>query len=908
MIPALSLSPALAFALEAAAKATLVLLAAGAASAAVSLRGGSAAARHLVWTLGVCGALALPVLSAVLPGWRTPLLTIAAPRAEAPAASAAPAAFAPTADGPVASLAPADGAPRTAASATGAVESASTEVASVAQASTGDAGMGIGLGAAAVALYLAGVLAVIGRLAIGRWSVGRLARRAASAGEPAWAAQVRDVAWEMDVRRPVRVLRSPEATMPMTWGILHPTVLLPAEADAWPEERRRVVLLHELAHVARHDCLTQTLAAAACALYWFNPAAWLAARRLRVERELACDDRVLTAGTRARDYATHLLEVARAFRPARLAGPVAVSMARPSQLEGRLLAVLDSVRNRGMMTRASAVGAAVLALAVVLPLAAIRPAQAQDAPAGVTFHDGPRPWNDTTKVKPPRSRDAYPDLDAAMRAGVQDYSIPARQGERLTLRLPAGVSARVEAWDRPSVHVRVDDRELRVNAARGEGGPHVTVTGRPAADTGTEPHVRIQAPRDFDVDAQADGGGLEIGALNGTFTGTVREGGIAFVGSRGTVRMTARGGGAYISRTHLDGRLVMDGGGALVDRNTGNLDVSGAAAIASGRPGGQMRVDVPGNARSGQGEEIACSGDACTITTAQGGRAARTTVATGQGGRVTATTAQGRGVTVVSGQAVAGAPARTATVSGTTQSAAAAPVRITGSGQTVTVAPSRTTGSGQTITIAPSRVAASGQTVTVAPSRTTGSGQTITIAPSRVAASGQAVTVAPSRVRGSGQGVTIAPSRVERARGADVYLDGTVVSVDDQQPGTVTVTSADGQATTVTTRDGGTIRGQARSGGASTTVARDDQGYAYSTGDVPGRIAAIRQMARNAPPEAAAQGIGRLTFGDEDVRVQRAGVDELERMGTRTAREQLRRISRDHPSREIRARAAEALR
>ena len=75
-------------------------------------------------------------------------------------------------------------------------------------------------------------------------------------------------------------------------------------------------------------------------MYWFHPGAWWVARRLRIERELACDDRVIAAGTQARDYAGHLLEIAYSFGDHR-APALAVSMARPRQLEGRMLAALD---------------------------------------------------------------------------------------------------------------------------------------------------------------------------------------------------------------------------------------------------------------------------------------------------------------------------------------------------------------------------------------------------------------------------------------------------------------------------------------------------------------------------------------------------------------------------------------
>ena len=135
--------------------------------------------------------------------------------------------------------------------------------------------------------------------------------------------------------------------MPMAFGTRQPTIVVPAIADTWAEDRRRAVVLHELAHVARYDCFTQTLAFAACAVYWFHPAAWWAARRLRVERELACDDRVIAAGGRAREYADHLLEIAYAFGGDR-APALAVSMARPRQLEGRMLAALDAARNRSV--------------------------------------------------------------------------------------------------------------------------------------------------------------------------------------------------------------------------------------------------------------------------------------------------------------------------------------------------------------------------------------------------------------------------------------------------------------------------------------------------------------------------------------------------------------------------------
>jgi beta-lactamase regulating signal transducer with metallopeptidase domain len=151
--------------------------------------------------------------------------------------------------------------------------------------------------------------------------------------------------------RDVRVLLGPSTAMPMTWGLLRPTVLLPEGAESWPVDQLDAALRHELAHARRRDTLTQLIADIGCALYWFNPLAWLAAHRLRVEREHACDDEVLASGSKPSDYATQLLDMTRALRAARLTAMAAIPMARPSQLRDRLEAVLDEDRVRGRLSR-----------------------------------------------------------------------------------------------------------------------------------------------------------------------------------------------------------------------------------------------------------------------------------------------------------------------------------------------------------------------------------------------------------------------------------------------------------------------------------------------------------------------------------------------------------------------------
>lgn len=175
----------------------------------------------------------------------------------------------------------------------------------------------------------------------------------------------------------------------MTWGIVCPRLLLPDEAIQWSAQRRRVVLLHELGHVARWDCLAEWVSRIAIAVYWFHPLLWLAGVKMRGERERACDDLVLRCGHSACSYAEHLLEVAAAANP-RVAD-VAIAMARTSEIEMRLQTILDERINRRALTLAAAVACIATACGLVLSLAMVRAATPMPAASGATTAVKPSP-------------------------------------------------------------------------------------------------------------------------------------------------------------------------------------------------------------------------------------------------------------------------------------------------------------------------------------------------------------------------------------------------------------------------------------------------------------------------------------------------------------------------------------
>jgi HEAT repeat protein/beta-lactamase regulating signal transducer with metallopeptidase domain len=351
-------------------KATVLLGVAGVAT--LALGRASAAMRHLVWTLAIGSALLLPVLSAALPRWQLPIVRVtAAP----PLSIDLPETRARLRQG----YGGAGEALRAKAETSEPVDAPAAAVESIAPAQPIPAEVPptpISLGMMLLSVWAVGAALVLSRLIVGLLAVRWLARRTAPVLDAPWLPLAVELASDLGVTHRLRFLESARATMPMACGILRPTVLMPADAVRWPIERLRIVLLHELAHVKRRDCLTHVVVQLACALYWFNPLAWIAARHIRTERERACDDLVLASGTRGADYAEELLEIARGMRagrfPALLTGAT-LAMAHRSQLEGRLIAILDPRVPRAGVSRVRAAVAMATVACALPPLATLQP-------------------------------------------------------------------------------------------------------------------------------------------------------------------------------------------------------------------------------------------------------------------------------------------------------------------------------------------------------------------------------------------------------------------------------------------------------------------------------------------------------------------------------------------------------
>ena len=386
-------------------KSAVVLV--GAFAASMLLRRASASVRHHIWSMALASILLLPLLAAAMPAWQLPLLPrvpvvedLLARLTQAPGLAPEPVPD----RGPEPQLEPRPQAepepqlePRPEPGAEPQanplpnpepMESSEQEPSSTVSGTTsGSDGGGPGAGTPALgfwlfAIWISVATGLLGRLLIGACVASWIARTAEKVEDPSWKRLAQRLARQLGIPTGVALVRNERTGMPMAWGLFRPVVLLPSDSTTWSAQRRHVVLLHELAHLKRHDCQTQILAQIACAVHWFNPLVWQAARRLRAEREQACDDLVLASGTKGTDYAQHLLEIARSMRFIDHAAWAAVSMAKPSQMEGRLMAILDSDRDRRSLTRVTSLSAVLLVAALVLPLAALQPwAEAEEAAA-----------------------------------------------------------------------------------------------------------------------------------------------------------------------------------------------------------------------------------------------------------------------------------------------------------------------------------------------------------------------------------------------------------------------------------------------------------------------------------------------------------------------------------------------
>lgn len=275
----------------------------------------------------------------------------------------------------------------------------------------------------AVLLWLSVSAALLARLLLGVVGARRLLQRAHRGNDPAILRQLGVLAGRAGVEPVPDLLYSREISIPVAVHLGRPAILVPDGFEAWSQRQRASVLLHELAHLHRYDGWVQLLARTALAVHWFNPLAWVAASRLWLERERACDDFVLRAGLRPSDYAGDLLAVARRALPSPV--PAAVAFARTEHLAPRVRSILASPEHRRSPRWSTLMTLPALLLALLVPAAAAFPVAV--APQPPPASPGTPPGINAVEVLPAApsalpQEEARPSIDELVRMRIHGVS------------------------------------------------------------------------------------------------------------------------------------------------------------------------------------------------------------------------------------------------------------------------------------------------------------------------------------------------------------------------------------------------------------------------------------------------------------------------------------------------------
>lgn len=328
----------------------------------------SASFRHALLASALLGVMLLPFLMAFAPGWQTGIIPsfLAAPNPNGPEPEKGLTRVSLALDIPKSGVA-VNGITMAAWDAQPVAMSTPAHITAV---NLSYPGTGASVFYLLAGLWAAGVAFMLIKLVTGLYGTARLSHQSEKVAGYPWMQLLQWFRDRTPLKRRVQLLKSSQVTVPATWGMIKPVVMLPEESNQWPLDQCSSVLFHELSHVKRRDFPIRFLARLSCSLYWFNPLCWMVFRRLKREQEKACDEMVLQSGVKASTYASHLLQMKKA---ADLGGPgqqpaAAIAMAGKSEFNERMHSILKkqlNLKEVKMKTKVSLLVITMLAVVLV---------------------------------------------------------------------------------------------------------------------------------------------------------------------------------------------------------------------------------------------------------------------------------------------------------------------------------------------------------------------------------------------------------------------------------------------------------------------------------------------------------------------------------------------------------------
>jgi beta-lactamase regulating signal transducer with metallopeptidase domain len=217
----------------------------------------------------------------------------------------------------------------------------------------------------------------VGRVGLSFRRLSQLKRKASSLA-PEYELRLRRLVDDCRIKRNVRLGGLTDIGVPMVVGLLRPVILFPHKlVEDLTGDEFELILLHELGHVRRWDDWTNLVQKLAEAVFFFNPAILWIGRRLNLEREIACDDHVVSVTRESRTYAVCLTRLAELSLMPRRASLAPGAVFSKKQIVSRVESLLRK-RNAnpqfsrlGLLASAVVLAAAIAQCLVVSPVIAV---------------------------------------------------------------------------------------------------------------------------------------------------------------------------------------------------------------------------------------------------------------------------------------------------------------------------------------------------------------------------------------------------------------------------------------------------------------------------------------------------------------------------------------------------------
>jgi len=158
-------------------------------------------------------------------------------------------------------------------------------------------------------IWLLGIVLMLARVLYGQSVLRRWVNESDQVNDESWGGFIKECKGMLGMKKTPAIRTKKGLASPVVAGLIHPVILVPVKAGQWSEKTRKMVLLHEMGHIARKDLWIRMAAEITCAVHWYNPLVWWMRAKLLTQCEYACDARVIESGANPRTYIRALCDV-----------------------------------------------------------------------------------------------------------------------------------------------------------------------------------------------------------------------------------------------------------------------------------------------------------------------------------------------------------------------------------------------------------------------------------------------------------------------------------------------------------------------------------------------------------------------------------------------------------------------